>query len=266
VVTLSQVMGAGGTPAAAPDPASAPPPSAAMESRPGPIKPVAGLSEAKKKSPEPIAAGPTAFEPGHVVVATLAPARNLAPAALEEAPTPAAESEYGDMEPDPDYPADAEDPDAPPSHMSHSGPSLHGPQTPRPAEDPVAVPVQASPVDLPALWPRLVAELCADRPLLGSHLLRSRLAWEDGETPGLRVVFLERGAWSLIGEDTDTRKTIQAFLASKAEGGREAPVRFSLDPEAAASLAPAAAIAENDPLKREPIIGFIQELFEGRML
>jgi DNA polymerase-3 subunit gamma/tau len=286
VVTLSQVLGAGGS-AGGPAPSTA-----AGESQPAPLRAAPDLAEVKKKSPEPLAAkiavppatepqtavaparetaplrapaaDPTAFEPGHVVVATLAPARELAPEVLDEPLVPPAESEYGDPEPDPDYPSEADDPDAPPSHMS---PTALAPPASRPAEEPITVPMQASPAALPALWPRLVAEFSGLRPLVGSNLLRSRLVWEDGETPGLRVVFLERGAWSLIGEDPDSRKTIQAFLASKSEGGRETPVRFSLDPDAAASPAPAmAAYAENDPMKREPIIGFIQELFEGRLL
>jgi hypothetical protein len=130
------------------------------------------------------------------------------------------------------------------------------------------VPPQPSASALPVLWPALVGEFMAMRPLLGSHLMRSNLAWEDGEAPGLRVTFLERGSWSLVGEDPDFRKSVQAFLASKVEGGREAVVRFALDPAAPESPMPAAmaAYAENDPVKREPIIGFIQELFEGRML
>jgi len=273
VVTLSQVLGAGG---ASGGPAQSP---AAAEPQPAPTRAAPDLAEVKKKSPEPVAAvasaretaplrapaaDPTAFEPGHVVVATLAPVRDLAPAELDEPMAPPIESEYGDPEPDPDYPANADDPDAPPSHMAPTQPAAHAP---RPQEDPITVPLQASPAALPDLWPRLVAEFSAARPLVGSNLLRSRLVWENGETPGLRVVFLERSAWSLVGEDTDSRKTIQAFLATKAEGGRETPVRFSLDPDAAASPAPAmAAYAENDPMKREPIIGFIQELFEGRLL
>jgi hypothetical protein len=128
--------------------------------------------------------------------------------------------------------------------------------------------MQASAAALPDLWPALVDEFMSVRPLLGSHLLRSRLTWEAGETSGLRVTFLDRGSWSLVGEDPDFRKSVQAFLASKAEGDREEVVRFSLDPEAAENPVPAAAAAygESDPMKREPIIGFIQDLFEGRML
>jgi DNA polymerase-3 subunit gamma/tau len=174
------------------------------------------------------------------------------------------EADYGESDPDPDYPADADDPDAPPSHMA---PSAHAAPGARPASAAPAVAKQASPADLPAVWPDLVAEYMAARPLVGSHLLRCGLGWEDGETPGLRLTFRERGAWSLLGEDPDFRKSFQAFLASKTEAGREAPVRFSLDPSAA-EIAPAAVAAyvETDPLKKEPIIGFIQELFEGRML
>jgi len=182
---------------------------------------------------------------------------------LAEPMEPIAEPEYRENEPDLDYPADAEDPEAPPSHMAP------GPITARarPAPEPIAVAMQAAPAALPALWPALVAEFSAERPLIGSHLLRSRLIWEDGETPGLRLIFLDRGAWSLIGEDAGFRKSIQAFLADKAEGGKETAVRFALDPVAAESQTPAPALyAESDPLKREPIIGFIQELFEGRLL
>jgi DNA polymerase III subunit gamma/tau len=166
-----------------------------------------------------------------------------------------------EREADADYPADADDPEAPPSHMAPS----------RPIEERREVARQASPESLPSVWPDLVAEFMGSRPLIGSHLLRTRLEWEGGETPGLRLVFRERGAWSLVGEDPDFRKSIQAFLAGKTEGGSGGTaMRFSLDAEAAAAGNPGpetpAAYLETDPVKREPIIGFIQELFEGRIL
>jgi hypothetical protein len=193
-------------------------------------------------------------------VATLAPPApraEVAPSAFPEPPVPEAEYEP-EPEVDADYPADAEDPEAPPSHMAPA----------RAPEPELAVPVQSSPAALPAVWSALVGEFMASRPLVGAHLLQTRLVWEEGETQGLRLVFLERAAWSLIGEDADFRKTIQAFLASKAEGGKETVVRFSLDPEAA-KAGPAVevpSLAGKGQPKEEPIIGFIQDLFEGRLI
>jgi DNA polymerase III subunit gamma/tau len=331
VVTLSQVLGAGGAPtAAAAIPALSGPatsaPSPAPESRPGPARTSPDLAEVKKKSPEPITAAPlpasarataasapseaasseAAFSPQPTAIATLvapretvpgpilaqhldaapaptpalhreaaptaasAPHPETAPAVFPEATTaalaagiPDLDEEYPDREPDPDYPLDAEDPEAVASPIARTAPVPAPPD----AEETV-VPMQASASALPELWPALVGEFMAVRPLLGSHLLRSRLTWENGETSGLRVTFLERGSWSLVGEDPDFRKSVQAFLASKAEDGRDVAIRFALDPEASESPMPAAAAAygERDPVKREPIIGFIQDLFEGRPL
>jgi DNA polymerase III subunit gamma/tau len=330
VVTLSQVLGGGGMPAAVPvqatpaaaapavpgpaytapaHPAQPSPP--APESRPAPARNPPDLAEVKKKSPEPIigaadaglphrsapaaatatlvapnppqdlAPAPTpSSRPDPMPVAALAAApetlREAAPAARTavaapepETGIPFPEEEYAEQEPDPDYPQDAEDPEAPPSHMAPGG---HAPGRPAPAgpaaAEEASVPPQASASALPDLWPALVGEFMAMRPLLGSHLMRSILTWEDGESSGLRVTFVERGSWSLVGEDPDFRKSVQAFLASKVEGAREAAVRFALDPAAPESPMPAAmaAYAESDPAKREPIIGFIQELFEARQL
>jgi DNA polymerase III subunit gamma/tau len=291
VVTLSQVLGAMEAPAGEPPGAR---PTSAPTAPAAPVTPPLDLSEVKKKSPEPVAAKapapripapasppsaptPTAipvpairaeaaaeFTTASVAVATLTASLQVAPSDLAEPMEPIAEPEYRENEPDLDYPADAEDPEAPPSHMA---PGPQAPRLARPAPEPIAVSMQAAPAALPALWPALVAEFSAERPLIGSHLLRTRLTWEEGEAPGLRLIFLDRGAWSLIGEDAGFRKSIQAFLADKAEGGKETAVRFALDPAAAESQSPAPALyAESDPLKREPIIGFIQELFEGRLL
>ncbi len=123
---------------------------------------------------------------------------------------------------------------------------------------------------MPAVWPALVAEFMSLRPLLGSNLRVTRLEWQGGETPELRVVFLERSPFSLIEDDADFRKSIQAFLASKVKGKQDYPVRFSLDPEAAAAGAAAdlipVAYGPEDPAKREPIINFIKDIFEARQV
>ena len=268
VVTLSQVLGApaGSAPAA---------PSQSPE---------ADLSEVKKKSPvEPVAAAPRSF-PRHespalnaddfpTAIATLPdPAFAEIPDPVpSEAPSqsPMAFADAGmepDREPDLDYPADAEDPEAAPSPLS---PLSNMAPTRAVDPGPTVVAKQASPTLLPSVWPALVGEFMSERPLLGSHLLATRLEWESGESQGLRLVFLERGSWSLIGDDGDFRKSIQTFLAGKAEGGKETAVRFSLDEEAAAKAAPEAvmmAIGNQDPFKREPILKYVQDLFEGRVL
>ena len=175
------------------------------------------------------------------------------------APLPETEPDM-DREPELDYPSDPEESDA----------AVAAPSPARSAEpESLVVAKQSAPALLPALWPALIAEFMTERPLLGSHLLATRLEWESGETSGLRLVFQERGAWALIGDDGDFRKSIQAFLAGKAEGGKEIAVRFSLDEAAAAKAKgaePVAVAFERDPLKREPILKYIQDLFEGRML
>ncbi|MEO6094773.1 MAG: hypothetical protein ABIW76_03500, partial [Fibrobacteria bacterium] len=168
-----------------------------------------------------------------------------------------------DLEQERDLDADPEDPEAVTAPIA--------PPAPAAVPESLTVPAQDSPARLPALWPVLVAEFMSLRPLLGSNLRHSRLEWEAGETPALRVVFLDRTSYSLIEDDGDFRKSIQGFLASKAKGRQDYPVRFTLDPDAAAAGAPAAAampvsFGPGDPAQREPIINFIKDVFDGRLL
>ncbi|HKP94290.1 MAG TPA: DNA polymerase III subunit gamma/tau [Fibrobacteria bacterium] len=235
-----------------------------------PPEAVQDLVEAKKKSPFDNVAPVSDFASGASATAVLSPpvanepavdplvagSRSLhaLPGALPDPlpdglPDPDAEMER-DLEPDPD----PEDPEAP------------MPASPHAAAEPesISVPVRESPALLPEAWPALVGEFMALRPLLGSHLRRTVLDWEAGDAPTLRVTFMERAAFSLIGDDAGFRKSIQAFLASKVAGGREYPVRFALDEAAAAvDLLPAPFGAE-DPARREPIINFIRDTFDGR--
>lgn len=194
----------------------------------------------------------------------------------DSAPDPAddSESRYGlsdmdpdseserDMEPDLDPDLDPDDPEAPMAIAAPAAPSVE--------PESLTVPPKESPASLPAVWPSLVAEFMSLRPLLGSNLRVTRLEWRGGETPELRVVFLERSPYSLIEDDADFRKSIQGFLASKVKGRQDYPVRFSLDPEAAAAGAAADAIpvayGPEDPAKREPIINFIKDIFEARQI
>jgi DNA polymerase III subunit gamma/tau len=216
-----------------------------------------------------IAAASEAMVSAEDAMAVLAPA---APA--ESRPRPAgpepedapSDLSYGteidpgmELERDPEPDLDPEDPEAP--------------RIARPAEaegqDSLTVAEQDSPARLPEVWTALVQEFMALKPLSGAHLARTRLEWEPGDSPTLRVTFLERGAFSAAGEDADFRKAVQSFLASKVAGRKESPVRFALD-KAAADAGAAEAIpvpfAKGNPEDREPIIGFIQDLFEARTI
>jgi hypothetical protein len=111
-----------------------------------------------------------------------------------------------------------------------------------------------------------VAELMATRPILASHLRRSRLQWEDGDGAAvLRLVFLERAGHALIAEDPDFRKSIQAFLGSKIRGAAEFQLKYHLDEEAAnANAEGRSPAAQEEAAGEEPIIAFVRQLFEGR--
>ena len=192
--------------------------------------------------------------------ASHAPGQGQEPA--EEAPPESAavalESEL-DREMEDAYDRDADDPEA---ALFPAKPSADAePET-------VEVPGQDSPESLPALWPQLLGEFISARPLLGAHLTQTRLEWETGEAPGLRVTFLERAAYFLIGDDADFRKAIHGFLASKVRGKAEFPVRFSLDEAAAASETRETVqlpFGSDDPM-RLPIVVYIRDVFEGRQL
>jgi hypothetical protein len=234
------------------------------------------LSEVKKKSPPDALADfpPMAAElrePPHsdfagqtaAATAVLSPALPaVGPAApmdggresIYALPDPDAEADLDrDMEPDPDDP-DAPMPIAPP-------PAMAEPES-------LTVAAQASPSALPEVWPALVSEFMVLRPLLGSHLRRTRPEWEGGDVPALRVIFLERAAFSLIGDDADFRKSVQAFLVSKVVGSRDFPVRFSLDEAVAGAAAEPIPIpyGAEDPARREPIVNFIRDMFDGRLV
>ncbi|MDB5051724.1 MAG: polymerase subunit gamma and tau [Fibrobacteres bacterium] len=200
-----------------------------------------------------------AIDPAMPLGGAIEPVYSLPPALSDEEMEPEREMER-DMEPD-------LDPDNPEAPMPVTPPqAVADPES-------LTVPAQESPAALPEVWPALVAEFMALRPLLGSHLRQTRLEWEAGDAPTLRVTFLERTAFSLIGDDADFRKSIQAFLGSKVPGSREFPVRFALDEAAAEAAKNAAGAAvdlihipygSEDPAKREPIINFIRDIFEGR--
>ena len=127
------------------------------------------------------------------------------------------------------------------------------------------VPVQDSPTLLPELWPRLLGEFISARPLIGSHLLKTRLEWEDGETPALHLIFLQKNDYSLIGEDADFRKTIQGFLASKLTGSTRLTFRFSMEEAAASESKETVQVlfGSDDPMQL-PIVGYIRDLFAAR--
>jgi DNA polymerase III subunit gamma/tau len=210
-----------------------------------------------------VMAAPTAVmtpDRPHGHLSTVAP-MDSAPASGDERDSP-----YGlsDMDPETDMERDP-DPDDPEAPIP-----IAAPAAPAAEPDSLTVPPKESPSSLPAVWPALVAEFMSLRPLLGSNLRVTRLEWQGGETPELRVVFLERSPFSLIEDDADFRKSIQAFLASKVKGKQDYPVRFSLDPEAAAAGAAAdlipVAYGPEDPAKREPIINFIKDIFEARQI
>jgi hypothetical protein len=135
---------------------------------------------------------------------------------------------------------------------------------PAAAETPEPVPVQDGPDRLPAVWPRLVAELMDTRPILASQLRRTRLEWEGGGGAALlRLIFLERSGHALLADDAEFRKTILAFLGGKLRGSREFQLKYHLDEEAAASPEGASASVE-DASGEEPIVAYIRTLFEGR--
>ncbi len=184
--------------------------------------------------------------------------------ALMAAETASQEATLTDEDADSSGMADDSDPDPEDPEMMAA---LEIP-VPRPTEppDPQRVPVQAGPAQLSGVWPMLVREFITARPLLGSNLAPTRLEYSDGETPELRVMFLERSAFQLIGDDADFKKTIQTFLYSKVAAG-DFQVRFALDPSAPETPAgPVASLMPDDPVRSEPIVGFTVHLFDGRLI
>jgi DNA polymerase III subunit gamma/tau len=144
----------------------------------------------------------------------------------------------------------------------------YSPATSAISPEEVEVPSQASVTMLPELWPRLLGEFISSRPLLGSHLLKTRLDWTLEETPRLRVVFLEKSSFLMIENDADFRKAIQAFLHTKVIGSVDFPVHFHFDEIAATSDSKESVqllYGSDDPMKI-PIVGFIRDLFEGRQI
>ncbi len=144
---------------------------------------------------------------------------------------------------------------------------------------PVILPAQESPAALPELWPELLREFIADRPLLGSHLRQSRLEWKVLGNPGdtvtgeLQVWFTDKAAYSLIGEDADYRKSIQAFLGTKLKKKIDFAIKFSLDENSSEKNSNASSLGhfgsgepmQEDPLKI-PIVNYILDLFQGRIV
>ncbi|MEO7425089.1 MAG: DNA polymerase III subunit gamma/tau [Fibrobacteria bacterium] len=218
--------------------------------------PVTAPASAKAEGEDPLGSGSDSL----YALPDLVPAGSAVPGGVR-IPEPETETEI-DTEPE----MDPEDP----GFGNPAGENFAPMRPHAPAVDPesLTVPVQAGSSALPGLWPALVEEFMAMRPLLGSHLRRTRLEHEAGETNTLRVTFLERSAYSLLGDDADFRKSFQAFLASKVAGGRDCALRFALDENAAESDAAPMALSFGgaDPAGKEPIIKFILDLFEGRQV
>jgi DNA polymerase-3 subunit gamma/tau len=203
------------------------------------------------------------------MVAVAEPPGGALPSPLPEAgPGPvslAAAALADEAETEPDYTADPEeDPESLPM-------DLIVPPPPPVEEIPAIteVPVQQGAEDLCGLWPRLVMEFTAARPFVGSNLSRTRLEPEEG---GLRLVFAEKSAFALFGDDADFRKGMQAFLAAKLVSSKGFALRTMLD-EGAAGQGPAAGVTEAIPVPgiegimlREPIVKTVRDLFEGRIL
>ncbi|HLP43593.1 MAG TPA: hypothetical protein VK465_18975, partial [Fibrobacteria bacterium] len=190
-------------------------------------------------------------------------ARSNTPAAaprIEPTASTADEEETDPASEDLDYSEDPEDPD-----MQALPPGTLPVPHPRPgAREEGPVPQQPGPEHLPRLWPALVDELMATRPLLATHLRLSRLEWEREGSAGLTLVFLDRAAYSLLADDGDFRKSILAFLTSKLSANREFPLRHHLDEAAAASAEPVTLATLEEARADEPILSYIRRLFEGR--
>jgi DNA polymerase-3 subunit gamma/tau len=237
-------------------------PAVALREPPAAVEPAADFAAPLSAMAAEI---PVAAETAVAAMAPAVPAESYRQAEPDAEYAPA-DLSYGtetdpgmDLEREPEPDSDPEDPEAP----------APGSRVDPEGQDSLTVAEQDSPARLPGIWAALVQEFMVLKPLSGAHLARTRLEWEPGESPTLRVTFLERNSFSAAGADGDFRKSVQSFLASKVAGRKETPVRFALD-EAAAAAGVAEAIpapfAKGDPADREPIIGFIQEIFEARII
>lgn len=165
------------------------------------------------------------------------------------------------------------------------------------ALEPAMAPVESL-EELAAAWNQIVTEFMVQRPLLGSCLQDARLevepgdarleiepggsAEEGGPAPGteiggtriLTVRFFRTSAHALAVEAADFRKSLSQFLASKLKGAE--PFRLEL---ALSAESPAPEEAEKpdragsgkpadleEILRREPIVAYIRDLFQGRFL
>lgn len=187
--------------------------------------------------------------------------------AVLTAPAPSLAAISSEVDPDvseADYPIEPDDADMAP--LSDLPPGAFPAPAKAVAEEPAMVPVQDGPGQLPALWPQLVTELMISRPFLGSSLRRTRLEWDSDGTQSMRLVFLDRAGHSIIADDGDFRKSIQAFLGSKIRGVPDFQFKYHLDEEAAGSgdAAALAAPGIDEVMGAEPIVAFIRNLFEGR--
>ncbi len=111
------------------------------------------------------------------------------------------------------------------------------------------------------------------RPLLGSPLKWCKAEWEpEGETPAIKIIFLQSFAFELANDDPEFKKSLKEFLGAKLEPQEPFRILFDLDSHAASlaqTSAPATqsfAASMDEIIRKEPIIKRIQDLFEGRLL
>ncbi len=126
---------------------------------------------------------------------------------------------------------------------------------------------------MPASWADLVEDYALDRPFTSSPLRHSRLDHKKGPPETLEVVFANNHYLDLFLSDGENRKSLRAFLGTRATPGADFALTFSAVEGEAESAGSAPAVRPIHPaaspeavMEEEPMVRKLIEIFEGRLL
>ncbi|MBF0430307.1 MAG: hypothetical protein HQK83_03455 [Fibrobacteria bacterium] len=139
--------------------------------------------------------------------------------------------------------------------------------------------------DIVEKWQELISELMDKQPLIAGYFLETQVLLIDGDPTLLRINFTKESHFGLVKNDTNCQKALKQFLLSKYQVGEnvqsEDPVNFDLDlqliiqekPEKKQEQASTQGkykldgfLSEDELVEIDPIIGYILELFDGRVV
>ncbi|MFC1584132.1 DNA polymerase III subunit gamma/tau [Fibrobacterota bacterium] len=129
------------------------------------------------------------------------------------------------------------------------------------------------------VWPDLISEIMEENPMLAGRFLDTFIEIEDISPPLLKVVFKKEPQFALVSQDKSCQQIIRGIINKKLEKSQafQLEVELRQDPQMAETEAIPAELStgrgrdsrvldEDELVRREPIIGHVLNLFDGKLV